>query len=302
MWKYVIASVALVLLLLTVPRPSAEPVIADAAPVQLDPSREQWAIKFLNRIGNADPTYETMAFVVAWQGGENTEAKFNPLATTQEMPGFTCFNVNGGFCVKNYPDEWTGIEASAITIANGRYPNMFYGLQNNQPELALNSDELKTWGTGLANVEAAYRKLVAAPVLPGWVPPADDVRNRVIQTALAQVGKPYVLGTRGPDTFDCSGFVQWVWGQNGVKLTNTTFTQQDDPNMRNVDPSQLNTGDAIYFQFPWDQHTGLLADVDGDGKWDMIHAATPDLGVIVDYDVFATPFWTNAIMGYRSAL
>jgi hypothetical protein len=58
----------------------------------------------------------------------------------------------------------------------------------------------------------------------------------------------------------------------------------------------------VYFQYSWDQHTGILADVDNDGRWDMINAAAPGIGVVVANDVFSDPFYANAIIGYRTAL
>jgi len=36
-------------------------------------------------------------------------------------------------------------------------------------------------------------------------------RYRACDYALAQLGKRYVLGDEGPDTFDCSGLVQAAW-------------------------------------------------------------------------------------------
>ena len=36
-----------------------------------------------------------------------------------------------------------------------------------------------------------------------------------IDAAMAQVGKPYVLGGKGPDSFDCSGFVYYALKQSG---------------------------------------------------------------------------------------
>lgn len=129
---------------------------------------------------------------------------------------------------------------------------------------------------------------------------ATDIRQRVVQIALGQVGKPYILGTEGPATFDCSGLAKWTYAQLGIDTTRTTFSQLDA--LRPLDPSQVQVGDLVYFQYSWDQHTGVLADADGDGTWDMIHAATPDLGVVVTYDVFSDPFYSNAIIGYRSAL
>jgi peptidoglycan DL-endopeptidase CwlO len=143
----------------------------------------------------------------------------------------------------------------------------------------------------------------SAPIAATSAPqaqPSDDTRARVIQLALAQVGKPYVLGTQGPDTFDCSGLVQWVYRRQGIDTGRTTFDQLAQ--LPSVMPADIQPGDMIYFQFSWDQHTGILADVNGDGRWDMINAGTPQIGVVVTDNVFADPFWTNAIIGYRRAL
>lgn len=134
----------------------------------------------------------------------------------------------------------------------------------------------------------------------GPVSAATDRRTELITFALEQLHKPYVLGTEGPNTFDCSGFVQYVYAHSRIEVTRTTFTQLDHLNP--IDPSNIQTGDLMYMQFPWDQHVGILADIDNDGQWDMIHAAAPGLGVMIDYNVMAIPFYTDALIGYRSAL
>ena len=50
---------------------------------------------------------------LAWEPQENTAACWNPLATTWGMPGSTNFNSVG---VQNYPDQATGILATANTL------------------------------------------------------------------------------------------------------------------------------------------------------------------------------------------
>ena len=45
--------------------------------------------------------------------------------------------------------------------------------------------------------------------------------SSVIATAQAQVGKPYVAGGRGPDSFDCDGLVLYAFSQNGYSMPNT---------------------------------------------------------------------------------
>jgi hypothetical protein len=50
---------------------------------------------------------------VAWQTAEGTTASWNPLATTQDMPGATLFNSVG---VKNYPSLASGVQATILTL------------------------------------------------------------------------------------------------------------------------------------------------------------------------------------------
>lgn len=53
-----------------------------------------------------------------------------------------------------------------------------------------------------------------------------NVINQVISLAKQQIGKPYVWGNRGPNSFDCSGFTQWLYLQvTGVNIGATTYEQ-----------------------------------------------------------------------------
>ena len=63
---------------------------------------------------------------------------------------------------------------------------------------------------------------------PGFVLPADPIRRAVVSAALAQVGKPYVWGAKGPDAFDCSGLTQTAWAGAGVAISAGTIAQIRD--------------------------------------------------------------------------
>ncbi len=125
-----------------------QPIAAQGQPMT---GRERFAVDVLAQLGNAEPSRQTIAFVVAWQGAEGTAARFNPLATTQDWPGATCFN---SVCVRNYQTYEDGIQATLKTLANGFYPRTLAGLQTNEP--ILDDDELRTWGTGAGNVGALW--------------------------------------------------------------------------------------------------------------------------------------------------
>jgi cell wall-associated NlpC family hydrolase len=65
---------------------------------------------------------------------------------------------------------------------------------------------------------------------PAGQPDHDDVAAdqvaAVVQAALDQLGKPYVFGSHGPDTFDCSGLITFAYRAAGIELPAYTLTQQ----------------------------------------------------------------------------
>lgn len=126
--------------------------------------------------------------------------------------------------------------------------------------------------------------------------------ERVVQIALNQVGKRYIWGAKGPEAFDCSGLATWSYAQIGVRIPNGTAGQW--PQMRPVEQAALQPGDLIYFAIGGGRidHVGMLVgDLNGDGRWDMVHAASPELGVRVDYGVFESAYYRPRIRGFRTA-
>ena len=72
----------------------------------------QWASSFLAAMG-APGSRNNMIAVVAWEASEGTQATWNPLATTKDMPGATIYNSHG---VRNYRSREQGVEASKLTL------------------------------------------------------------------------------------------------------------------------------------------------------------------------------------------
>lgn len=65
--------------------------------------------------------------------------------------------------------------------------------------------------------------------------------------AYREIGKPYVWGAAGPNSFDCSGLAQYVWGKAGVYLQHYTGAQWHEGT--HVDRSQLEPGDLVFFAY-----------------------------------------------------
>lgn len=57
------------------------------------------------------------------------------------------------------------------------------------------------------------------------LPPANTRAGIAVRAALSRLGRPYVWGATGPDTFDCSGLTQWSYARAGVHLDRTTYQQ-----------------------------------------------------------------------------
>lgn len=76
------------------------------------------------------------------------------------------------------------------------------------------------------------------------IPPATSSAGRTAtQAALAELGKPYVFGAAGPDSFDCSGLTQWAWARAGISLPHYTVDQWQSGTATDAD--SLAAGDLV---------------------------------------------------------
>ncbi|MDF9815123.1 C40 family peptidase [Streptomyces sp. SPB162] len=100
---------------------------------------------------------------------------------------------------------------------------------------------------------------------------SSSAAEKAIAFARKQLGKPYVWGATGPNSFDCSGLTQAAWDAAGVTLPRTTWDQVKTGDR--VAMSDLRPGDLIFF-YDDISHVGLYI---GDGN--MIHA--PHTGTVV---------------------
>jgi cell wall-associated NlpC family hydrolase len=82
--------------------------------------------------------------------------------------------------------------------------------------------------------------------------------SRAVAIASQQAGEPYVFGAAGPDSFDCSGFTQYVYGQMGISLPRTATEQGNAATL--VPQSSAAPGDLIFFGTPGNfYHVGIYA-------------------------------------------
>lgn len=111
-----------------------------------------WSAELADRLGNSSPSREILVFIDSWKEAEGTSAQNNPLATTLDRPGSSCFNE---VCVRNYTTEEEGIEATVVTLAQGfdGYNDIVLGIRNNDVQRALSGLKRSPWGTDASLVE-----------------------------------------------------------------------------------------------------------------------------------------------------
>jgi len=102
-------------------------------------------------------------------------------------------------------------------------------------------------------------------------PPASSRGAVAVAYARAQLGKPYVFATAGPNTFDCSGLTMAAWAAAGVRMPHYSGSQATM--FPKVTWDQLQPGDIVVFYDDL-HHVGLYI---GGGM--MIHA--PQTGDVV---------------------
>ena len=103
--------------------------------------------------------------------------------------------------------------------------------------------------------------------------------------ASAQRGKPYILGTAGPDSYDCSGLALDAYRLLGCELVHSAqFVGYDESYMTIESPSDLRPGDLIFFDTVKDRdlcdHVGLWL-----GMNRFVHASSAEeLVMISEFD------------------
>ena len=83
----------------------------------------------------------------------------------------------------------------------------------------LTAEEQAAVTTAIAGPTVAAPSLADLPLAPG------SAAAVAIETALAQVGDPYVWGATGPDGFDCSGLTSFAYAAAGVSLPHSSRAQ-----------------------------------------------------------------------------
>ncbi len=99
----------------------------------------------------------------------------------------------------------------------------------------------------------------------------------ILQQATSFIGTRYRLGSKGPYSFDCSGFTSYVYGQNNIAIGCSSRDQY----ARNIPirREEMQPGDLVFFTSPHSGHgvghVGIIMDYDPiSNSFTFIHASS----------------------------
>ncbi len=127
------------------------------------------------------------------------------------------------------------------------------------------------------SLSAADKATLAAPGDTSAVAVPAGAAGAALRFALDQRGEPYVFGSNGPDSWDCSSLTQAAYRAAGVSIPRTTYTQATVG--RAVSRAEVQPGDLIIY-YAGQSHVAMA--VDGVRA---VHASTEGVPVkIADID------------------
>src|SRR3954470_6928947 len=121
-----------------------------------------------------------------------------------------------------------------------------------------------------------------------------DLGYVVTGTALSLRGTPYRNGGHDPSGFDCSGFVTYVFGRNGIALPRTVSDLYRAGKQVN---GGIEPGDLVFFTTvaPGASHVGIA--IGGD---EFVHAPSSTGEVRVER--LGAAYWSTRFVGARRVL
>ena len=125
-------------------------------------------------------------------------------------------------------------------------------------------------------MEIEGREQISASAFEGLSKESVALISDLIDEAKTHLGKRYVYGSKGPNTFDCSGFTSYVYKQFGYNISSSSKAQYTigEP----VTRQHLRTGDLVFFTSPRSGkavgHVGIVVSADNEkGTFTFIHAS-----------------------------
>lgn len=135
------------------------------------------------------------------------------------------------------------------------------------------------------NEEPSYEEDTDTAEEPSYEEPTvsdSSTGASIAATASNYVGCSYVWGATGPDSFDCSGLVSYVFSSYGISVPRTAADQYYGGTQIDVSTAVSTPGALIFYH-----GLGHVAISLGDGS--VVHASNSNTGVIISDAYYSTP-------------
>lgn len=216
---------------------------------------------------STEPEEETPATTTETQTGYISASSVNVRASASTSANVvTTLTRNTAVTIEGQENGWTRITTS--TGVSG-YVSSEY-ISDEQVQSTNRSDSERT------------QKIVDLPNTTADATESEDTNTvvskgeEVVNYAKTLLGKSYVYGGVGPNSFDCSGFTQYVYNKFGVNLSHSASLQANIGTT--VSKANLQLGDMVFFSQGGSSigHVGIFV-----GNNSFIHAANPQKGVVI---------------------
>ncbi|MCC3764646.1 NlpC/P60 family protein [Glycomyces sp. TRM65418] len=134
-------------------------------------------------------------------------------------------------------DEYTA-QLDLLTDLQADLETEEAALEKTAEDLSARMEDLEEeWQTAAGEEVAAFSEYD--------LPRMTDDQYAVVKFALDQVGEPYVWGSAGPDSWDCSGLMKGAYAQIGISLPHNAAAQYNT--VATISRDELQPGDFVFY-------------------------------------------------------
>ena len=119
------------------------------------------------------------------------------------------------------------------------------------------------------------------------------VVDHVVEIALEAIGTPYQWGGTDANGFDCSGLIQFAYGQFGIRFPRVSTAQMESGSALSLDLAKLKPGDILGFSTQDPKKTSHVGLYIGDNEF--IHSSSSGVRV----SNLVNPYWEEHFIAAR---
>jgi cell wall-associated NlpC family hydrolase len=222
--------------------------------------------------GNPDAVLSQASLVLQIEGTHNQEAQ-QLLTSANELSTMKQQRQRTESGVQQLTAQYAGQKSSMTKLLNQQKAMLDSLTAQQQAQVAAASVGSSTT-TGTVTTAAAYTG------------PTTSQADKAVAFAYAQLGKPYVWGATGPDSYDCSGLMYAAWQAAGITLPRDTYDEW--AGLPHIPMSSLQPGDLILYN--GESHVAMYV-----GGGYIIDA--PHTGAVVEKLPESTSWYADSVDG-----